>query len=116
MLATPKNKLSEPVTSLPSNVYPGNSIEGTPNEIKIRYLKRRRSGNSDTYQNVDSGERYISFEFKSGFNPPVYVTTLIDLNEYTDEIANIEQSIKAKLAMTVEIKEDLGFYLTKTSK
>jgi len=111
ILLMPKNELSKPVISLPVSIISGNTIEGIPKEIEIRYLKRRRSGNSDTYENVDSGERYITFEFNERFSHPVYVTTLIDLATHNDQIDMIRRNIEDKRPMKLNLSDSLKIIL-----
>lgn len=108
MLATPKNKLSAPVIPLPTYIRSVEIIEGIPNEIKIHYIKVPRSGDSDSYDKVDSGKRYITFEFIKGFTHVVYVTTLIDKNKQPELVEKIEHKINHKLPMTVIINDDLS--------
>ena len=71
---------------MPSYIYEGETIQGIPNEINIRYVKQRRSTDSNSYDTVDSGERYVNFEFTKNFKNTVYVTTLINLDSYANQM------------------------------
>jgi len=108
-IATPKNKVSEPLQVLPSYIKNNKTILGIPNEITIRYVKQRRSADSNSNNYVDSGERYINFSFTKGFEHTVYVATLIDND--SDIIKKIEQSITDQKAINLTLDNDLNIKL-----
>ena len=108
LLAVPKNLLSDKLLSLPPYIRGGEIIKGTPKQIKIRYIKQRRSGNSDSYEEIDSGERYIIFEFIKGFTQPVYVSTLVDVQTHKNKIKEIYFNIKSLKSMSVTLEDDLS--------
>ncbi|RDH83850.1 MAG: hypothetical protein DIZ80_06865 [endosymbiont of Galathealinum brachiosum] len=106
-MATPKNNISEPLFNLPAYITTNKTITGIPNEIHIRYVKERRTTDSNSYDTVDSGERYVNFEFTKGFNHTVYVTTLIDLDTHANQLEEINRNISSNNAMTLSLDKDL---------
>ena len=111
-IATPANKLSEPLYNLPSYIVPGESISGIPVEIAIRYTKVKTSSNPDRYDTVDSGQRYITFTFSRGFDHDVYVTTLISINSHSKQIDEIKKAIENRTAMDITVGDDLSISIT----
>lgn len=105
-IATPKNKVSKPLYSLPTDITSKSSIMGVPVEISTRYVKERRTTDSNSYDNVDSGERFVNFKFTKAFQDTVYVTTLIDLDTHANQIDEIYLNIKEKRSMELNLNED----------
>jgi hypothetical protein len=108
-LAAPGQKLGERVEALPYSIKPGSVIYGVPNEIKPKYIKHKKStsSNSTDYETVDSGDRYVNFEFTEGFTRPVYVATLLRANQRDELQSKIENNIQGKIPMSVKIGDDL---------
>jgi len=110
-IATPKNKVSEPLQVLPAYIKNNKTISGIPNEIAIRYVKQRRSTDSNSYDYVDSGERYINFSFTKGFEHTVYVAALIDIENNVDVFKKIEKSITNQKPVNLTLDNDLNIRL-----
>jgi len=108
LLSIPENSMSEPLLSIADNIRPGAQVAAVPVDLAIRYVRQRHSSSSNDYHMVDSGERYVTFEFNKGFEVPVYVTTIIDLEKYTKQIPFIEQSIGNAAPMQVLVNDDLS--------
>lgn len=107
--AAPGQKLGERIEALPYQIKPGSIIYGVPNEIKPRYIKRRKaaSGNSVEYETLDSGDRYVNFVFTDGFTKPVYVATLLRANQRAELRDKIENNIQGNMPMGVKIDDNL---------
>jgi hypothetical protein len=109
VLAAPGQKHGARVEALPYSIKPGSVIHGVPNEIKPKYIKRRKatSKNSTDYETVDSGDRYVNFEFTEDFSRPVYVATLLHAGQRNELQSKVENNIKGKVPMRVIIGDDL---------
>jgi len=111
-IATPKNKTSNKLEDTPPYIADGKVIKGVPNEISVRYVKQRRTTDSNNYDYVDSGERYINYGFKNIFKHTVYVATTVDIETNSEIINDIEHCISSNKSMDLILDEDLNIKIS----
>lgn len=101
----PEEETGQRVQLLPASITSGYIISGLPVKINKQYKKiRRDDGMPDK---VDTGFRYVIFEFAEEFSPPVYVSNYFnskDLPGFEDEVI---QHIKTGARFYLRIAEDL---------
>lgn len=101
------------VTPLPSQIKAGNTINGLPVEIDIVYEQRserenlNNSGDNVT-KTVDTGRRFVTFQFNKLFNPPVYVSMEFNEAEYPELEKTLRQSITSTKPYPLYITDTLG--------
>jgi len=111
IILIPKNNNSDLLMPLPTYIKDKAIIEGIPNELQIRYIERLRNNSLNEYETVDSGERFVNFEFTKGFSHTVYVVTIIDMATHADLVGVIEQNIMYKKPMLLTVDEHRGITL-----
>lgn len=105
------NEDKVPAENLASYIYPGETIYGMPNEIEIKYVKRRDRSDKTSYDNVDSGERYVNFEFTKGFSKPVYVATVFTIEQQPELEDAIKENINNRTSMPLKVNDNLSITL-----
>ena len=118
VVAMSKTSSADPLLPLPGYINTGSHIEGLPIEMNIRYVERKTSthNGSNSYTTVDSGDRYVIFEFSRGFTQTVYVTAVVNIHSHKSQLTAIEENIARRQAMQVYIDDDLTISLTPDEK
>jgi hypothetical protein len=110
-------KLGHPVEVLPSSIHPNAIIKGVPLEIKPRFVKSTKPSpntSGDEHELVDSGDRYVNFEFSEGFNHPVYVTAIVHPKRRQGILEEVEKHLKANMPMNLKIGKRLNITICQT--
>lgn len=98
---------------LPNAIAPGNTVMATPVDIDIhKEQRRRRSSDGDSdYELVDTGYRYVIFQFTNAFEFPVFVASRYHRADYPERYDQIRSYIEQRRPMPVKINEDLTITL-----
>lgn len=102
----PDNQLGQQVQRNPSYVRAGAVFEALPINHEIEYETYFDS--HDNKQKRDTGYRYATFSLSKGFQPPVYVSAYYPLNEHADFDVSVQQAIKFRRPVKLELDETLG--------
>ena len=90
------------VEALPEDIVAGEKVLGKP-LIMVKTTITRYDETLQKNAQMDTGFRRVSFEFKRGFNPPVYVTLKLDTHQHPEVESQIRDNIKSGHSMELNL-------------
>lgn len=120
MIKFPPQKFGERITPIPNTITIGETLIGTPLEIKMLYAQERYEEFGEVkYREVATTRRNVTFVFKNLYEKNVYVTAMVETNKQpliensntTQLEKDIADNIEKETEMKVTVNEGLGIDL-----